>query len=226
MDPVTMVLMGAAAAGGIISAVGGKKEISPEWLKKHFGADAVNEEMITLFNNILNSPYGQQVMTDAASQGSMFENALRSRIAETGLGAGEGGSSGASIFSEAAAGGATKSAIGQARAGIFQQTIPLAQQLVNARLNAYMGQPALGEPSAMSKFGSALGNAAAVGLMAGQPQKPVTVPEKPAAPSTGAAQGTSMLAMPNKFVQERMLSATGAGNVRPSRFRASLGGSF
>ncbi len=224
MDPVSLALMGASLAGGILQSAGGKKAIDPEWLKKHFGADQVNEEMISLFNNIINSPYGQQIMTDAASQGSQFETALRSGTAASGTGAGEGASSGASIFSDAASGGATKSLVGQAKAGVFQQTLPIAAQLVNARLNAYMGQSALNEPSTMSKFGGVLGNAAAVGLMAHQPKPAPTVSQTPQ--PSGAPAAASPLVMPNKFVQERMGSMFNTNAVQPSRFRASLGGSF
>lgn len=247
MDPVTMALMGASLAGGILSGAGGKKTISPEWLKQHFGADAVNEEMISLFNNVLNSPYGQQLMTNAASQGSQFENALRSGTAASGLSGGEGGSSGASIFSDAAAGGATKSLTNQAKSGIFQQVLPVAQSMVQSRLAAYMGQPAMSEPTAMAKFGASLGSLGAAGLSATNfGQNAPATPQAINAPAGGSTManmgergrgamamsggegttGVSRLATPNTFVNERMRSMFNTNAVQPSRFRASVGGSF
>jgi hypothetical protein len=218
--PIALVLGAASLAGGIMQAAGGKKTIDPEWLKQHFGATAVTEEMITLFNSIINSPYGQQIMTDAASQGSQFESALRSNVAQAGLGAGEGGTSGASIFSESAAGGATKSLQGQARAGIFQQTLPIAANLVNARLNAYMGQPAMNQPTPMASLGAAIGNAAGTGLA--NVDWGAKTPSPP--PARGLNQATDLYLKPSDF---RSVLAASAGNTnavqRPSRFAHLLG---
>lgn len=162
--PIALILGAASLAGGIMQAAGGKKMIDPEWLKQHFGATQVTEEMVTLFNQIINSPYGQDLMANAAEQGSQMEAALRSGVASTGMGTGEESKSGASIFSEAAAGGATKSLERGARAGVFQQTLPIAANIVNARLNAYMGQPAMNQPTALATLGSTIGSAAATGL--------------------------------------------------------------
>lgn len=204
-----------------MQAAGGKKTIDPEWLKQHFGAAAVTEEMVTLFNNIINSPYGQQVMTDAASQGSQFETALRSNTAQTGLGTGEGGTSGASIFSESAAGGATKSLQGQARAGIFQQALPIAANIVNARLAAYMGQPALSQPTPLATLGSAIGNAAGVGSanMDWGAKTPTPAPD-----TRGLGQATNLYLKPSNF---RAVLAASAGNTnavqRPRRLDQLMG---
>jgi len=225
MVPIALILGAASLAGGIMQAAGGKKMIDPEWLKQHFGAGAVTEEMITLFNQIVNSPYGQQAMSDAASQGTQFESALRSNTAQTGLSAGEGGSSGASIFSDSAAGGATKSLQGQVRSGIFQQTLPIAANIVNSRLAAYMGQPAMSEPSSMSKFGAALGGAAAAGL-----QNVDWGSKAPAVRTENMGEGSIGITRPNDAANPLvprsalMASATNTNAVQPSRFRASVGG--
>ena len=238
MPVIPIILAAASLAGGIMQAAGGRKVIDPEWLKKHFGAEAVNEEMVTLFNQIINSPYGQQTMADAASQGAQFESQLRSASAATGMGAGEGGKSGASIFSESAAGGATKALTREARGGIFQQTLPAATQLVRDRLNAYMGSYGIQQqqPTGMQILGSKIGSLAEKGLGAynfGAPATPNAAAkvQQPEVNTSGTAgEGTmgsfSRLALPNQFVQERMQSMYNTNAVQPSRFRASLGGSF
>jgi hypothetical protein len=73
MDPVTLTLMGASLAGGIIKIFSKKKQkevavIDPEWLKQHFGARAVNQETIDLFNSAIASPQGQQLMASGAGR--------------------------------------------------------------------------------------------------------------------------------------------------------------
>jgi hypothetical protein len=228
--PIGLILMAASLAGGIMSS-GGRKVIDPEWLKQHFGAAAVTEEMTTLFNQYINSPAGQDIMANAASQGSQMETALRSNTAASGMGAGEGASSGASIFSDSAAGGATKALTRSAEAGIMSQASSQAAQIVNARMQAYMGQSALNDPTQMQKIGAAIGQAAGVGaMMLPQGQKSTTSDTKalsllaPSQPSTnqiigGVDSSNPMLA--------RMQSATDMGAVQQptgtSRFLAAMG---
>jgi hypothetical protein len=82
MDPITLTLLGASLAGGIIKAFSGKKVIDPNWLKQHFGAAVVNQEMIDLFNHAISSPQGQRIMTSAAEQGAHNVRPLRLVLAQ------------------------------------------------------------------------------------------------------------------------------------------------
>lgn len=174
MDPITLALIGASIGGGILQAAGGKKakSISPEWLKKHFGPDAVTEEMIALFNQIINSPQGQQLMTSAAEQGAQFETDVARRSAAAGMGPAGGAESGASIFSGAAAGGATAGLQRGVRANVMQHAGTMAQQNVNARMAAAAGSEQarlagdFSQPSTMQMLGGAISQGAAAGLAA------------------------------------------------------------
>jgi len=219
---IPLILGAASLAGGIMQAAGGRKVIDPEWLKQHFGADAVNQETIDMFNNIINSPYGTQVMADAASQGSQFETALRSNTAQSGAGTGEDAKSGASIFSESAAGGTQKGLVGRARAGIYQNALSTASQLVSQRLNAYMNQPALKQPTAMQSFGADLGAAAEKGL--GRMSFGNTTADATSR-TQNEGEGSIGIETPNAMVKPALMaSAMNTNAVQPSRFRASLGG--
>jgi len=224
---IIALLSAASVGGGIIQAANGKPMISPEWLKKHFGVAAVGNETMELFNRILSSPFGVDIMSNAASQGSQFESNLRSASAATGLGAGEGGTSGANIFSESAAGGAGQAMARQAKSGMFEAALPIAQSIVGSRLAAYLGQPALQEPTAGQKFGTALGNLGAVGLQNMDWGSLSTPGTKPLA--LGETKSEEQLAQAQERKVEPidlMDSAVNANAVQRGggRFRASLGG--
>ncbi len=163
MDPVSALLMAASVGGGIMSALGGRKAIDPEWLKQHFGANAVDQEMVDMFNHVINSPVGQQMMTNAATQGQQFQNDTNSAAARAGLGPGGGASSGTGIFATSAAQGATNAMQQGVRSNIFQSVMPLAQQMVNNRMNAYL-QGYYGTQSTQERLGQALGGAAGTAL--------------------------------------------------------------
>lgn len=167
MDPITATLMAANIGGGLLGLHHNKpKTISPEWLKQHFGAGAVNDEMVQLFNHILASPVGQQMMTSAAEQGSQFQNQVARNMAAAGMGPSGGADSGASIFSGAAAGGATNALQRQGKADIMAQAMPVAQQMVSQRMALAAGskQSALdiqnARPSGIAQFGNMLATGA------------------------------------------------------------------
>jgi hypothetical protein len=163
MDPITLTLLGASLAGGIIKAFSGKKVIDPNWLKQHFGAAVVNQEMIDLFNHAISSPQGQRIMTSAAEQGAQFGQDTQRAAAKAGLGAGGGAASGTGIFATSASEGATNSFQREGRAQLFEQGRSTAQDIVNNRMAAYMNSynntPTTGE-----KIGDALGGAAGTAL--------------------------------------------------------------
>jgi hypothetical protein len=194
MDPITLALIGASIAGGIMQSAGQKtpKSIDPEWLKKHFGADAVNEEMISLFNNIINSPYGQQLLTSAAESGQQFETDVARRSAAAGMGPAGGADSGASIFSGAAAGQAGAGMKRQVKSDVMQQSMQQAQQIVSQRMqaavNSEMQRMAAenAQPSTMQAIGGGIARGAAAGLAA--TPRPAT-PTGMTTPRGGGAPG-------------------------------------
>jgi hypothetical protein len=162
--------MAASVGGGLLQSFGGKKnQISPEWLKKHFGAERVNNEMIALFNQLINSPYGQSLMTNAAEQGNQFQTDISRRAAAAGFGPSGGAESGASIFSQAASGGAVNSLQRGVRSDMMQAALPIAQQIVQGQMNAAVGAQMQDQqqPSAMQMFGSQLAGGANMALAAG-----------------------------------------------------------
>jgi hypothetical protein len=79
----------------------------------------------------------------------------------------------------------------------------------------------------MQSFGASLSNAAEKGLAAYPFKAPAAKPQPAPSTSATAGEGTAgNFALPNRYVQERMQSMYNTNAVQPSRFRASLGGSF
>jgi len=137
MDPITAVLSAASLAGGIFGSK--RKHIDINWLKQKFGAKAVSDETVQLFNHILNSPYGQQIISSASEQGQQFGRNVNQASAAAGLsGGGAGAESGTGIFATSAAQGATDAFQREAKAGMYQTAAPIAQQLVQDRMSAYL----------------------------------------------------------------------------------------
>jgi hypothetical protein len=184
------ILAGAQLLGGIISGKSGRKELSPEFLKQHFGAQAVTADTLEYFNRILNSPTGQNMLAQAVQRGSQFQNEVESRAAATGQGAGGGGSSGASIFGQAAAGSAAQHAAGDIRSDIWSQAFNAAQQGVQARMGAFMSGYANQGPTTGQVIGSTISGLAdrtAGGLMAagyGTTPAPAKTGAQPATPTS------------------------------------------
>lgn len=161
MDPVSLILGAASLAGAILGNEKGKT-IDPEWLKTHFGAAAVNEQTMELFNKILNSPYGQGVLANASEQAQRFQHETERQAAITGLNGPE-GTTGAGIFATSAAQGATDAFQRDARGSFYQMALPIAQQMVQSQMSAYMGDRArTAQPDLMSKIGTAAGQIGAM----------------------------------------------------------------
>lgn len=216
MEPITITLMAAALVGGIMKAFGGKKKvIDPEWLKAQFGAAAVNQEMIDLFNNAISSPEGQRMMTNAAEQGAQFGQETQRAAAAAGLGAGGGAASGTGIFATSAGEGATNSFQRQGRADLFERGRSTAQDIVNNRMAAYMNSytNAQNQPSTLEKVGDAVGGAAGTALSYGGAagtassySTPTAKTEKPPTTDyvssyTGSKLGMNKLVVPSSTVQ-------------------------
>lgn len=165
MDPVTAILSAAALAGGILG--GQRKQIDVNWLRQHFGPEAVSKEALDLFNNILNSPHGQALMANAAEQGQQFGRNVNKGAAEAGLTGPGGADTGAGLFATSAAQGATDSFQRGVQSNIYQSALPAAQEMVQGRMQAYLNDRAAGgAPTNSSRFWSSIGNAAGtVGAM-------------------------------------------------------------
>jgi hypothetical protein len=187
--------MGAAliAAPYILNALGGifgkkRKYVDPEMLRRKYGPDAIAADTQRIANNILNSPYGQQLLAHAAVSGQQLQSNLASNAAASGMGNGSGASSGASDFAAATAPQAQAALEGQTRAGVWQSAMPLAAQFnqnlmgVEERANEYNNQ----QPSTFEKIAGAAGQWAATMRPQAQPtaQALTASPEGVGAPNT------------------------------------------
>jgi hypothetical protein len=182
MDPVTAILGAAALAGAIIG--GQRKHIDPNWLKANYGAHAVTQEAQELFARMVNSPVGQQIMTSASVQGQQFANSVNAKAAQAGMTPMGGAATGTGIFATGAGEGAANVLQGQARSDMYASVLPVAQDLVNQRRDAYLQDfYNNGAPTQAANTWSRIGNAAGIGLAAASTAKP-------AAPVDASKAGT------------------------------------
>lgn len=152
------------AAPYVLNALGGlfgkkKKYIDPEMLRQKYGPQAIAKDAQQLSNYILNSPYGQQLLTQAAEMGQGLQTEMASRSAQSGLDPSSGGESGASTFAAAAAPQAQAGLERQTKAGIWQAALPIAAsqnaQLAGLELANQEGRNS--ELSPFDKIASAAG---------------------------------------------------------------------
>lgn len=225
------ILQGMGLLGGIF----GKKKrkyMDSEALRQMYGPQAVGKDTTELANYILNSPYGQQLMSSAAEQGQTFQTEMASRAAASGLSPDTGGQSGAGDFATSAAAGAQSGFERQTRAGMFEAAMPIAAQMSAARMQAALGQEQDQNMNAplnlIGRIGSAAGQVAA------------SIPAR-ARPDTSSKLPTAALAGAANYVHEApalrsaapAASRTGyqspwrtamSGNVRSGSMRRGLTG--
>jgi hypothetical protein len=141
MDPITIALIALSGIGKLGQIAGQKKrqQISPEQLKQMFGAKAITDEQMELFNRAISSAQGQQLMTQAAQQGQQLETDIARRAGESGLGPAGGATSGADVFAGAAGESAAGNLQRSTRASMMEAMLPIAQQLVSDRMQAWLG---------------------------------------------------------------------------------------
>lgn len=151
-----LVLGGLSALGGIFGRKK-RKYMSPQMYAQLYGPKAVGNRTMELVNQIMNSPYGQQLMQGAAEQGQNFQSEMAARAAAAGMSPDTGGQSGASDFSVAAATQAVPAMQRQVASNMWANAMPLAQQMVDRE-----GQIALGnleqqnaEPTLLGQIGRA-----------------------------------------------------------------------
>jgi hypothetical protein len=166
----------------ILNALGGifgkkNKYIDPEELKAKYGPAAVAGDAQKLSNFILNSPYGQQLLSSAATQGQELQTNLASNAAASGLSPDTGASSGASDFAAAAAPQAQAGLERGVKANVWQAALPIAAQQNAGYQDLALANNAArnAEPDIWQKLSAAAGAAGAGGLgsmMKKQTKKP------------------------------------------------------
>lgn len=224
MDPITGILVGASLLGGILQGTGGRKQISPDWLREHFGPQMVNAETMEYFNRILNSPYGQQQLSQAVQGGQQFQNETESRAAAAGMGPAGGANSGSSIFGEAAAGGAANAAARGVRGDIWARSFDAAQQSVAQRMGMWGSLYANQGPTTQQQIGGALGNAAGVGLTLKDMQAKTQTPTPNVASPTAQPASINMLPPPTQATQPSLAPQTMASAQMPRMMGRRLSG--
>ena len=160
MDPITIALIGMSAIGKLGGLMGKKrKAINPEELKQLFGAKAVTNEQMELFNRAISSAQGQKLMAGAAQAGQNFQTDVARSAAGAGLGGGEGMTSGADIFGNAAGAQATGNLQRNMQGDIMASMLPIAQQLVSDRMQAWLADrnAALGQTTRFQDIMSSIG---------------------------------------------------------------------
>jgi hypothetical protein len=168
MDPVTAILAAASIAGAIRG--GQRKHIDPEWLRANYGAHAVTQEAQDLFARMVNSPQGQAIQRQASETGQQFANQTQGQAAAAGLTPMSGSASGTGIFATGAGEGAANTLNTQAKANIYASVLPVAQDIVNERKNAYMQDfYNNGAPTQGALQWQKVGNAAGIALSAAKP---------------------------------------------------------
>lgn len=180
------------AAPFVLNALGGifgskKKYIDPEMLRQKYGPQAVARDAQALTNYIINSPYGQQLMAQAAEAGQGLQTEMASRASASGLSPEAGGESGASTFAAAAGTQAQTGLERQTKASVWQAAMPIAAQqnaqYANLALQNQTEQNQ--EPSTFQKIAAASGQLAG-GLTPGA--KKIKLPGEKQGPSAASGQ--------------------------------------
>lgn len=218
MIPFGLILSAlSTAGGGILAASGGRKALDPAALKRLFGPKAVTDEAMEYYNRMLNSPEGQQMLAGASQQGAQFSNALNDRLAQSGL-AGGGATTGVGAFQQAAGSTAGASLERGVKSNIYGNALDQAGQSVAARMNAYLGQPALQEPTMGQTLGSALAGAGSQALL-----NYATAPKTAAGPAMQTAPSAGLAKNFNSLMAEPVVTR-GRGNLAGQDFSMGGGG--
>jgi hypothetical protein len=162
IQAVPYMLQGMSALGGIFGKK--KKYLDPEMMRQRYGPAAIGRDAQELSNQILNSPYGQQLMASAATQGQDLQSAMAGNAAKSGLDPSTGGESGASTFATGAAQNAQSGLERGARADAWKMALPVVagmnqnlqglEESNNAEQNA--------TPNMWQRIGSAAGQASSL----------------------------------------------------------------
>lgn len=167
-DPVSLALNGASLFGGLFGKK--RKHIDPEYLRQHFGNKAIADDTTELANRILNSPYGQQLLANAATSGQNFQTSMAAKAAASGLDPSSGASAGAGDFATSAGAQAQNTFERGVRSDVYQQAMPIAAAQNEALRNAYIADlQGGGYQDDKSSLWQHVGNAAGMALAARGP---------------------------------------------------------
>lgn len=157
-----------AAAPYVLNGLGGifgnkKRYIDPEEMRQKYGAASIGKDAQSLSNYILNSSYGQQLLSSAATQGQELQSNLASGAAASGMDASTGASSGASDFAAAAAPQAQAGLERGVKADVLKAAMPIAAQQNQGyqALALANNEERNNTPSTFQKIAGAAGQAAA-----------------------------------------------------------------
>lgn len=165
LDDAILLALSAASAGGAIFGNKKQKKIDPKWLEATYGPQAATAEAQEMFNRIINSPKGQQMIDTAAASGQNFGNSTQVNAAKAGLTPMGGGSSGTGVFATSAGDQASNAMMNETRSNVMSAVIPAAQQAVADRMRAYLNNQEQPDRSTESAaIWQQIGNAAGVGL--------------------------------------------------------------
>lgn len=197
------VLQGISALGGIFGKK--KKHMDAETLKRLYGPKAVAEDTQQRVNQILNSPYGQQLLASAAEQGQGIQTEMASRAAQSGLSPDTGGQSGASDFAVSAGTQAQTGLERGVKSDLYRQAMPIAAQFNQALMQQGLADQAEqnATPSTWQRIAAAAGQTAA------------TIPMKPG--KTPDVAGSENMVQPQALGPAPQMPQVGSG--APSQFR-------
>lgn len=156
-----LVLGGLSTLGGIF---GRKKQkyMDPAMYNQLFGAKAIGKRTQELVNQIMNSPYGQQLMQSAAEQGQTLQTNLNRAQADAGFGPTGGAQSGASDFGVAAAPAAVGALQRGVTSNLWANAMPIAQGMVQREGDLALSN--LADQNAQPTLLGQLGNAASIAM--------------------------------------------------------------
>lgn len=190
--PILPVALAAISiGGGLISATGGRKAIDPEMLRRLFGAEAISEETIRLFNLFINSPVGAQMTTEARLVGSRIGGQVQAALSSS-----SGQRSAVDEVRKVLASEAGASAVRDVKANLFSNALQGASETIAQQLAAFTQSKIVEQqtPSTAEKIGGAIAGAsgrALAGLQAQakapEPAAAVTEQALGGAPVVGAA---------------------------------------
>lgn len=158
------LIFAAAAVSGSLIQANGRKRIDPAWLEEHFGGHAFAQEFQKTFDQMQSTPYGQQLISSAMSQGQQVANTIRQNAVNAGFGGAEGVQSGGSLFATGGADQAAGSMRRMAQAAIAQQAQTQTQNWMDKKMNALLD--AQKQPTKNEVIGGMLANAGMMGLQA------------------------------------------------------------
>ena len=113
---------------------------------------------------MLNSPYGQQLMASAAAEGQGLQSEMAARAAQSGLDPSSGGESGASTFASGAASQAQAGLERGVKSDLWKAAMPIAAQTVQQARDMEIGNNA--ERNADNPWGKIASAASTAGSFA------------------------------------------------------------